>query len=306
MGGGLPAIAALLIWLASVLSADAASAQELSPRAYWPVPTGTKVALVGYTYSFGDVLTDPSLPIVGVDSRISTSLVAYGHSLNLWGRMANLLVELPFSWGTTKAGLEGDVARRDFSGVGDLGVTLAVNLRGAPSMTLAEFRELRENPHPILGASVKILVPIGRYEANKLINVGANRWAVKAELGYMNPVRPRWLLELQLGAWFFGDNDDFLGMTREQQPVVAVQGHLVRRFRSGFWGSLDLNYFAGGRSTVGGEARADLQRNSRFGATVMVPIHRRHGIKLKYSLGVVTETGGDFDTLLMSYQVLFR
>ncbi len=38
---------------------------------------GTILAFVGYSHPFGDVATDPSLPIVGVDSRLNTTRVGY-------------------------------------------------------------------------------------------------------------------------------------------------------------------------------------------------------------------------------------
>ena len=304
-GIGPRATRAVLIWVVCSLWAAGGAAQELTPRAYWPAPKGTRVAVVGYTYAFGDVATDPSLPVFGVDSKINTGFLAYFQTLSLWGRTSNIVVEGSYSQGTTVGTLEGEPARRDFSGVGDLGVTLSVNLLGAPTMSLVQFQELRRNPHPILGASVKVLAPTGHYEPDKLINVGANRWAIKAELGYMIPLVPKWLLEGELGAWFFGDNDDFLGVTREQTPVIASEIHLVRRFRPGFWAALDLNFYTGGRSTVGGVLSADLQRNSRFGATVAVPLGGRHAIKMSYSTGVVTESGGDFEVFLLNYQLVF-
>jgi hypothetical protein len=110
-----------------------AAAQELAPRSFWPAPRGTKVLVIGYSYSSGDVLVDPSLPLSGVDSRISTGFVGYMQTFSLLGRTTNILVELPFSWGTTKGGLLGFPARRDFSGFNDPGLTLAFNLLGAPS-----------------------------------------------------------------------------------------------------------------------------------------------------------------------------
>ncbi len=73
------------------------TAQELSPRTFWPAPEGTKVAVLGYSYSFGDVLVDPSLPIYGVDSRISTVILAYLQTFSLGGRTANFLLEQPYS-----------------------------------------------------------------------------------------------------------------------------------------------------------------------------------------------------------------
>ena len=248
-----------------------AAAQELTPRAYWPAPKGTRVAVVGYSYASGDVLFDPSIPLYGVDSKINTGILAYLQTFSLWGRTTNVVAELPYSWGKTEGLLFELPARRDYSGLGDLKITLAVNLLGAPSMTPADFQELRAKPHPILGASLKVVAPTGRYDSDRLINVGANRWAIKAELGYTIPLKPRWLLELEAGAWFFGDDDDFLPGKREQEPVFAGQFHLVKRFKPGFWASLDANYFTGGRQTIGGRELGDVQRNSRLGGTVVVP-----------------------------------
>ena len=158
-----------------LLSTSVAEGQELTPRAYWPAPRGTQILVLGYNYSTGDVVTDPSLPVVGVDSDIHLGLLVYGRTVSLWGRTANFLIELPYSQGTTQGDLEGDFTRRDFSGFGDAGITLSVNLLGAPSMTPAEFQELRQNPHPILGASLKVVAPTGDYDPEKLINIGTNR-----------------------------------------------------------------------------------------------------------------------------------
>jgi hypothetical protein len=294
-------IRALLASAVFGLLAVPAVAQELSPRAYWPAPRGTKLFFAGYSYSWGDVVTDPSLPVVGVNSRINTGVVGYVQTLSLWGRTSNIVIEVPYSWGTTKGTLVGQPARRDVSGLGDVAVTLSANLLGAPSMTPAEFQELRRNPHQILGASLKLVAPTGDYEKDKLINVGPNRWAVKAELGYAFPIAARWILELELGAWYIGNNNAFRGRTRAQAPIVAFESHLVRRIKPGLWVSLDFNHYGGGRTTIDGVSRADLQRNTRFGVTVAHPIAGRHFIKAGYNTGVVTASGGDFDMLLLTY-----
>lgn len=181
----------LILTLLLVSTVSMVKAQELSPRAYWPAPKGTMVGVLGYSYSWGDVLMDPSLPITGVDSRIHVGFAAYLQTLSVFGRTANFLIEIPYIIGNSKGALAGVPRTRDISGIADIGVTLSANLLGAPSMTPKEFQELRANPHPILGASVKVLIPTGFYETDKLINVGANRWAVKPELGYMIPLENR-------------------------------------------------------------------------------------------------------------------
>lgn len=281
-------------------------AQEFSPRAYWPAPKGTMLGVSGYSYSLGDVVTDPSLPIVGVDSRISTFFLSYAQTLSLFGRTSNLVLEMPYLWGTTVGVLKGDTMRRDVSGIGDPGVTFSVNLLGAPSMSREEFQQLRNDPHQILGISLKILVPVGAYNTEKLINTGANRWAFRTQLGYMIPIQKKWLVEFQLGAWFFGNNDDFLGVTREQKPIIAAELNLVRRFKPGFWVALDLNYFTGGRTTIGDKLGADLQRNSRIGGAIVYPFFGRHSLKASFSMGTVTKSGNDFKTIMIIYRVLLN
>lgn len=246
------------------------------------------------------------MPIDGVDSRIDSGVLAYQQTLSVAGRTANLQLELPYASGTTIGTLQGGPARAAVSGIGDLAVTLAINLDGAPSMTTTEFQALRANPRPILGASIKVVAPTGDYDPDKLVNVGTNRWAVRAKLGYIRPLTKKWMLELGVGAWFFQDNDEFLGETREQEPITAVDFNLIRRFSPGFWGSLDLNYYHGGRTTIRGIANADFQRNARAGITFVYPFKRRHLIKAGYSTGVTTEARGDYQSFLLSYVYIFN
>ena len=297
---------AFLVCAFVLLCAANAVAQELTPRFYWPAPKGTRVGVVGYVYASGDVLFDPSIPLYGVDSKVNVVALAYLQTLNVWGRTANFLIELPYQWGTTQ-GLIGETpARGRAFGIGDLGVTLAVNLLGAPTMTPADFQQLRKKPHPILGASLKVVVPIGKYNADRLLNVGGNRWAVKAELGSVIPLRPKWLLELQAGTWLLGDDEEFIAGYREQDPIFLFQVHLVHRFRPGFWASLDANYFSGGRQTIGGNELVDVQQNSKVGGTLVFPFARRHALKFGFATGVFTEFGSDFDQYLVSYQVVLN
>jgi hypothetical protein len=156
-------------------------------------------------------------------------------------------------------------------------------------------------PRTIVGASLLVQLPTGEYESDKLINLGTNRWAVKPAVGVIWPLRPTWLLEAEVGAWFFSDNDDFLGRTREQDPILSTEIHLVKRIQPGFWASLDANFYVGGRTVVDGTRRADLQRNSRVGVTLVFPVKGRHALRGSFSSGVATESGGDFNMFNLSY-----
>ena len=183
----------------------------------------------------------------------------------------------------------------------DARILLSINLRGAPSMDADGFKALRAKPRTIIGASILIQPPTGAYEPDKIINAGTNRWAAKIAMGLIWPIRPTWLLEADVGAWFFGDNDEFIGTTRQQDPIASAEFHLVKRIRPGFWASLDLNYYRGGQTTVGEDQRADLLRNSRLGGTLVIPFKGHHAIRASYSTGIVTSSGGDYENFSVNY-----
>jgi hypothetical protein len=280
-------------------------AQQMSPRTFWPSPDGTKVTVFGYAFADGDVLVDPSLPIDGLDSQIHTALFAYMQTFGLAGRTANILVELPYSWAHSQGMLLGEPVQRTYSGFNDLGVTLAVNLIGGPSMNLKEFAEVRTNPRPILGASLKVIAPTGDYDIGRLLNVGTNRWAFRPKLGCILPITNKWLLELEGAAWFFTDDDDFVTGERHQDPIFSGEVHLVRRFKPGFWASLESTYFKGGRQTIGDDQLLDEQNNVRAGATIAFPVAKRQMIKVGFSTSVVTDFGNDFNEALVTYSIVF-
>ena len=285
----------------SLLIVSNAAAQELAPRAYWPAPVGINVALLAYQRNSGDIVIDPSLPITGVQSEIDYLQVGYQHYFSLFGRTAAAQFSLPYADGFTEGMIDGQFRQRSTAGLTDARFRIMINLRGAPAMDAAAFRSLRQDPKTIVGASILVQAPTGAYDSDRLINLGTNRWAVKPALGMIVPLHPTWLFEIEVGAWLFGDNEDFLGETRKQDPIVSTEIHLIKRFRPGFWASLDANYYTGGDTRIGDEFRDDLQRNSRAGVTLVIPINGRHALRAGFSTGISTRSGGDFEMYSLTW-----
>lgn len=71
------------------------------------------------------------------------------------------------------------------------------------------------------------------------------------------------------------------------------------------WVALDLTYYTGGNSTVDGVEMDDRQSNSRIGATLVLPVGKRHSIKLAYSRGAIVRSGADFTTISAGWQTTF-
>lgn len=296
----------LAMMLAAMLLAEVTTAQELTPRAYWPAPKGTKVGTLGIAVTDGDLVPDPSLPITGLDSSIKTYVAGYLQTIELFGRTANVVFEVPYSDGTTSADVPGlGTLERNYRGLGDVAATLSINLMGAPSMTPEDFAALRRDPRPILGASLRVVAPTGEYESDRVINVGANRWAARAELGYILPLTSVLLLEAKANAWVFEDNDNFLGVTRQQEPIYGAQLNLIRRFSPGFWLSVDANFYRGGRSQIGPTLANDLQRDSRLGASIVFPVLKRNAVKVSLMTGSLNDSDENFTVMSVALQHVF-
>jgi hypothetical protein len=292
-----------LALVVTALGASQTGAQELTPRVYAPSPTGANLVAVNYGRSWGGLLFDPSLPFDDVDAHINTGSLLYGRTFGVRGRSASVIVALPYVWGDVDGRVEGEYRRITRSGLADLRGQLTVNLVGGPALTPREFAALR--PYTILGFSLSVVAPTGQYDPTKLINIGSNRWSVKPELGF-SKTKGRWYLELYGGVWVFGDNANFFGgALREQDPIGTVQAHASYTFKPRLWLAGDATFYTGGRTTVSGVTKADLQRNSRLGLTLALPVGRGSVLKVAWATGFTTRIGADFDSLGIALQTVW-
>jgi hypothetical protein len=157
----------------------------------------------------------------------------------------------------------------------------------------------------VLGTSFTIVPPSGQYDSTKLINLGLHRWAFKPEIGVSHPAG-RWTLDAYAGVWFFAENDAYFPgtSTRGQDPIVSLQGHVSYSLGRRAWLAVNATWYSGGETTIDGVRKADLQRNTRLGATLALPIGRRQSFKLSYSAGAATRIGADFRTFGAAWQML--
>ena len=299
-GRHLPLLSAVF-WLA--LSAPPALAQELEPRAYLNAPVGFHAVLFAYTRSNGSILFETTLPIEDVTASLNTSVAGYYHTFPFFGRSGYLGITVPYTWGSVRGKVGGNAEMITRSGLSDARLRFAVNVIGAPARGLADF--IRSEKETNVGLSFTMGVPSGQYDSNKLINLGANRWSFKPEVG-LSHRRGRWIFEGALGWWYFSANKEpFAGATQEQSSIVSLQGHLSYNLPNRMWAGFDANFFSGGQTRIDGETTGDFFRNARLGATFAVPLGRRHSLKFNYSSGFVTRTGTDFSAFSVAYQFIW-
>jgi hypothetical protein len=155
-----------------------------------------------------------------------------------------------------------------------------------------------------VGATLRLRVPLGQYDPNKLVNLGSNRWVFSPQLGvsYLNGSI---LLEAYAGAYFFTDNDEFLGTsTSSQDPLFAFQVHVGYRFRRGFWLAASSRQSIGGETEVDGGDKLAPEANNRVGLTLAVPVAGRYALRFAATTGITATVGNDYSTFAVAWQLV--
>lgn len=276
---------------------------DVLPRMFTNVPTGLNFLSVGYTRSEGNVTVDPSLA-VDVTARLHTYALSYARSFPFLGQSALVTATLPYADLTLSGIVQGERVTASGDERPDPKFRLAFNLVGAPALERQAFAGYRQKT--IVGFNVEVQPPWGDYDRSRRVNFGANRWTVAPELG----VSHRWgrfTLEAAGTAMFFSDNDEYLGNgILKQDPIGIVRANVLFHFgRPGTWIGLSSLYLRGGETTINGEDRQDLQSKSRAGLALSLPFGRRHNLLLKFSTGVTTRIGADFDNYGVVYTLTF-
>ena len=289
-----------ILLLLSTLIPSVASGQEMEPRAYSPAPVGSQFVVLSYGYQSGDVLLDTSLPLEDVSIKLNATSFGYGRTLNLAGRQTNVVVLVPYIWGTAKGTVFEDQVSVRRSGGGDIRVRFSTLFKGGKARSPREFAERK--PGTVIGASVVVVVPSGQYDPQRLVNPGSNRWAFKPEVGISKPV-DRWTFEAMGGAWLFTANESFLGNSRRaQKPMASFQGAVIYTLRPRMWVSGNATFYAGGSTVLNGIANEDRKRNSRVGATFSLPLTQQQSLKVAWAKGVTTRVGGNLNTVVVGWQ----
>ena len=207
-------------------------AQDVQPRVYAPAPTGLNVLTLGYAYSSGAMLFDKTIPIENVQADIHSFNAAYSRSTALFGKAGRFDVAVPLVSGRWEGQVLEEMQQTSRFGMGDPSLRFAYFISGAPALSPEEFAGFR--PKTIVGITMRMTLPLGQYDPEKLINLGSNRWVFSPQVGVWHVVG-HFTLEAYAGVWFFTDNTAFLGdQVRSQEPLYTFQLHASYEFRGGF------------------------------------------------------------------------
>jgi len=282
-----------------------AFAQDLEPRRWTQMPTGLNFAGIGIGHIEGDILFDPVLLVEDATFDMEAVGLVYVRSFGFLGKSARVDFSLPYRAGRWEGTVDDEFVHFRRRGLADPRIRFSMLLYGGPAQTPAEFAKSKKS-NTVVGVAVAVKMPFGEYTKERLINLGANRWVVRPQLGVTH-TRGKWTGELTGSVYLYGDNDEFWMDTKlESDPLLALQAHLIYTFKPGLWASVSTAYGTGGEAKVNDIAKNNLSGNWLTALSFGFPIDRRQGIKITLLSGRTQKsTGVDINSLVLSYSFMF-
>ena len=280
-------------------------AQDLEPRFLSALPTRGNFAIVSYGYSSGNILLDNTLPVKNLESSSHNIVIGYARSFRLFGRLAKIDAIIPYSF----AHFSGEVSQIDTStnrnGLGDPLFRISIILIGTKALDAGEFFKVPQKKFN-LGFQFRFRPPLGQYFSDKLLNLGANRWAFKLGLAASYTIKKKLILEGHFISWFFTANNDYYnGNVLKQKPMISGQFHISYVFKPGLWLAVSIGDGGLGQTILNGVEQDNTQNSSRYGAAFAYRIAKHHSLKIAYTSGFSTRYGADFNTWLIAYQFMW-
>ena len=285
--------------------ANTSLAQDTEPRRWSQMPTDVNIAGVGYGYIDGNILFDPLLLIEEATFEMHKAALVYMRTMGVMGKSARLDFTLPYIAGRWEGTVDSEFVHFRRRGPGDARLRFSMLLYGGPAETLQEFAK-SEKSNTVVGAAVAVSIPTGKYNSDRLINLGHNRWVIRPQLGVTHS-RGKWTGELTGSVFIYADNNHFWKDTQlETDPLFAAQAHLIYTFRPGLWASVSTAYGWGGEGTVNGDAKNNPSGNWLTALSFGFPIDRKQGVKIAWIRGRTQKpTGADIDSIALGYSVMF-
>jgi hypothetical protein len=264
-----------------------ARAQFTDAHSYDNTPVGINQLEIGYAFVHGNAAIDPSLVIADANLSLNQAIVDYTRYFGLFGRVVWVEAAVPIAniAGSVSGGLNisGSVA-----GAGDSSYAVSMLLKGGPALSVAQFDDYQRTT--TVGMSLSVTAPTGRYDGNKILNLGSDRWSFKPEVALSQPFGPdqKWQVDAYANAYFYTDNTSYHGREiLRQEPLAGVEGHISYSLNDSIWVSLDTRYAFRGTTFVGGVDQNNAQQNVLVGSEMNVSINARHSLLFEFAKAAV-------------------
>ena len=272
------ALGGVLCAALALCSMGRASAQEIEPYEFTPLPAGTNLAIGYYVYGHNDEFTVANGGPTFKNSKleVNVAVARYVHFFDIAGHPAGVQILQGFG---------------SLSG-GNVGGERLGSAFGAQSTTLSAFiwPYVNTATKTNLNTTIFLYPPDGTYDPHAALNVGDNRWRGDIQVGLTQGIGDRVGVDLEFDAQFYGDSSNAYpgGQHLTQDPTLRAQVWANYRWSPAFTTSIGYEGFFGGKQKLDGflDGNATQEQRIRFNAALFVTPKLQTMLELNHDLSV--------------------
>ena len=277
----------LALTMAVGLAPLAAQAADLNARDFFSAPAGT--SLGGFYLPTTRASTFNGAD--GKDHKASLSVNALAYR-QVWfsdacGTLCTPQFIVPLV--DIDARLPGDDHSRSERGFGD------------PQVGGTLFFINRPETRTYSGLLTLLTLPLGEYHSNNPdVSPGANRWGATFNYNYTQGIGDKWVVEGNIEAQLFGENDDYFGQSLKQKPLYRLQAFASYDLTHTTYGALRLIHADGGELSLNDRTLDGThQRYTQVGFEVGHWLDQRNQVMFGLSRNIDTDNGYDRSEALL-------
>lgn len=277
------------VWLA-LAAGPAVAGINTDPLDYVPAPAGTTLAAIYYQNNHSSSQYADGRQVAQNSIQADVGIARFVHYTELAGFRIAPQVLLPAV--SVEVGGKGNTVSTD--GISDPILGLPVWLVNRPEQRL------------YFAVTPYLHLPLGRYNSNRPLNPGENRWKFTLQGGLSVGLGEKTTLDVIGDAQWFGDNRDIAGGGRlEQKALYSLQPQLTYQLAPGLTSSLGVYHVWGGATQVRGVDQHDSTRTTTALGTVSYWLGKTDNLQFQYRADTEVKNGAKTHGLQLRFLHVF-
>jgi hypothetical protein len=229
------------------------------PREFLNTPVNEGVYFFDFSGGTRETAVESDLPEPNNETVSRAGALSILYSYPLGNKYGGVGLTIPYA----TVQINGPLGNSGTSGFGDPAIAFHANIFGLPALRRSQFSNA--TPQTFLTFHLTVNVPLGSYDANSPVNVGANRWTFTPLLNLdITPDKGVSWIDLYASGRFFTNNDAFLVSNQlSQNPVGMFAAHYSHNIGKQMWAAISVYHDIGGETFVNhvpqGNAANDFQ-----------------------------------------------
>jgi len=257
--------------------------REVDPRDGFPGPQGIDVFLLYYRNGAATHYKANGHQVYNADVNATLTIARYVHYFGITEKLTWVFTVLqPYGYQQVRLPNDGSIYNQSTSGLGDTTLVTGGYYNWTKGPNFTAFTDL----------SFYLYLPVGEYDKNKAINLGANRYNLAISFAVWVMRFKNFTFEEMVGIDWFTKNDEYAVVKNLGQNVVySNQVHMTYDITKAFWVGASWFYHNGGETQINGVPQKNSLNENKLMGTAALALTPATQLMMQYAWDASLDNG---------------